>query len=215
MAANPILKAAVGTPPTVTRPSQADFARFLRGHSDEAEKLVRLLADGSITPTEFGDRLYAQLSRAHTYGWAMGRQRAGDLRAKDIVDELVGISKADMESDWIAGFVSQLESGWALDGEGNFQAGKVLNRTKLYVGKVRGTAGEAFVEASSSESEFDWVLGGAEKHCGDCPQLAALSPWSKDTLFQHPGDGNTPCLANCKCHLKRDDGMTSFKPVRL
>ncbi len=42
-----------------------------------------------------------------------------------------------------------------------------------------------------------------------------MSPFTKATLFQVPGDGQTPCRTNCLCYLEREDGRLSMRPITL
>jgi hypothetical protein len=103
---------------------------------------------------------------------------------------------------------------WDVD-ERAWKPQAIRNRARLYVQKMRGTSGQAFVSASGGDAEFNWVLAAVE-HCDECPVLAAKSPWFGDELYTTPGNGDTPCRSNCKCHLvRKSDGLTSFKPVRL
>lgn len=55
--------------------------------------------------------------------------------------------------------------------------------------------------------ELWWDLEPVAKHCADCPDVAAGSPYSApgtgaNELDQTPGDGATECGANCKCSLR-------------
>jgi hypothetical protein len=98
------------------------------------------------------------------------------------------------------------------DGDGSFRPGSLDPRTDLYVGRMRGSANEAFAKGSFEDdpkAEFVWQLG-SEDSCEDCPEKAADSPYTEDTLYSYPGDGDTECLGNCKCILVRQDGATGF-----
>jgi len=103
-----------------------------------------------------------------------------------------------------------------LDADGAVRADTVKSRQDLYAQKLRGTANEAFVESGEDNEEYDWILGGTERHCEDCPRIAALSPFTKETLFAYPCSGDTECLGNCDCVLKRvSDGVKGFSAVDL
>jgi hypothetical protein len=208
----PTTSAAPQLPP-LRRPSQRDWRTHLAGVFDEANALSARLAAGSIPPRQWGESFYDLLARGHAASWRMGRNRSGDMGADDAVDDLVGRAKADGDAHWLLRFVGDIESGKYTDEDGAFKLAAFKQRQALYVGKMRGTANEAFVESSADEEEFDWVLGGAEDHCPDCPVLAESSPWKKDEMFTHPGSGDTPCLSHCKCHLvRKSDGLDGFKP---
>lgn len=173
------------------------------------------LVSGRISAREFGERMQASLIDGHAQSWTLGRQRAGDLTAATADDFFVGLARADADADFLLSFLEDIEGDRYRDADGNLKPKAVKARAKLYAQKMRGTSGDAFVAACADEDEFTWVMAGIE-HCSDCPELAALSPWTKDTLFAKPGDGETDCLGNCKCHLERSsDGRQSFKPVSL
>ena len=201
---------------TPRRPSQIDYARMLRSQRDRLHEIADELARGEITPRQWGERFQQILIDGHTESWTLGRQRAGDLSGPTIDDFLVGIARADGDAQYLLAFIDDIEGDRYRRDDGSLKVGAVKARANLYVGKMRGTAGEAFVETSEDEEEFNWVLSAVENHCSDCPELALLSPFTKDTAFAHPGDGSTPCLGNCLCHwVRASDGIEGFKPVEL
>lgn len=154
------------------------------------------------------------LFEGHYYSHMIGQDQA--YRQPNVaLAKLVGREMADEEIYFLRGFVNDIVSGRYTVG-GVIQEARLMNRAGLYVGKMRGTASKGFVDASPRGAEFVWTLGGSEDKCAECPELAALSrevPFTANTLFQHPGDGSTPCLGNCKCTLVRvSDGAQSQKP---
>lgn len=193
------------------RPSQIEYASFLRSMLKDSDALLERLASGQISPRAWGDLFKLIMNDGHAGSWILGRQRAGDLTGSRVEDYLIGVGYADTQSDFLLNFIRDLENGRYTDDEGNFKLNHVRNRANLYLQTMRGTSGAAFV--SISEGEFNWIMAGIE-HCEDCPELASLSPWDESTLFAYPGDGSTSCVGNCRCHLERlSDGLTSFKPV--
>lgn len=182
----------------------------------ELERLVNEFARGSITPEEFGDRAYAALSDGHTDAYVAGMRRAGSrLDPLTLQNEAqrLGRAAADKENEFLDMFVRDLEDGRYLDASGALRADFVLQRADMYALKTRATANEGFVSASASnvpDEEFTWLMT-AREHCGDCPRLAALSPYKADELFTMPGGGDTECLSRCQCVLVRhSDGLHSF-----
>lgn len=195
-------------------PKQSEFTLLQTGTADDLAALAKRLATEEIGSTEWYLRFSNMLLERHADAWILGRRLAGDRSAPDIADELVGRAKADQENEWLMRFLTDIETGRYTDDEGKLKENAVAARSRMYAGKLRGTANEAFIEASPAEAEFEWRLGGAEKHCGDCPELAAMSPWLKDELGTWPGEGGTPCLTNCKCRLVRlEDDLSGFHPV--
>lgn len=197
-----------------SRPSQSEFRRALIGRRNNVHEIVDRLVADKIGIDQFGDDFYRQLLDGHAQSWGLGRNRGGDL-AEDLNDFLRGREKADEESEYLQRFLDDLQTERYRDAEsGALKGDPIKLRTDLYVQKMRGTAGEAFVHTFEAEEELEWSLGTDESHCEDCPQMAALSPFTKETLFSYPGDGQTECLSRCLCHLVRlSDSITSFKPV--
>jgi hypothetical protein len=194
-------------------PTQLDFDRFFHANRREINALVDRLSRGFISVNEFGDHMYSLLKDGHEEAWRLGRRKAGDLTHHTVDDFLIGREKADAQNVFLRRFLDDLENDdWSKNPDGSWRSDRIRARANLYNGAMRGTANEGFVEACDDDEEFDWVLGGNENHCNECPYLATLNPWTKDTLFTKPGSGDTPCLGNCKCHLMRhSDGEIGFK----
>lgn len=92
-------------------------------------------------------------------------------------------------------------------------------RLELYGGAVDGSFWRGWLEGMPSNVVLDWRLGIAE-HCRGCLELAANSPYSKpgsgnNPLPTVPRNGETPCLANCKCYLVGTAGTAEYTPVNL
>lgn len=199
------------------RPTQAEFASVLKRYQSRVHDIVLQLNNGVLTVAEFGDEFYKILLDGHGDSWMLGRQRSGDLSAFGVDDALIAREIADEQTEFLQDFLDALDSNPRYRYEdGTFNLEIVNNRSDMYVSRMRATASEAFVESSDSGEEFNWVLGAVEEHCLDCPDLAEISPWTADTLFTHPGAGDTPCLTNCKCHLVRiSDSISMFSAVDL
>lgn len=214
-----VLKAPAAQPqwilPSPKKPTQGDFKRFLTGMRDNGAFLRQQVQAGNIGADQFGEEFYNLLRRGHSDAWRLGKNRAGDFTDNPFMDALTGRGVADGEAEFIHGFINRISNGFYQTAEGEWKEKLFQSHVNLYVQKTRGTANEAFTEASPVEAEFDWVLGAVEKHCSDCPYFASLNPWKKDEIVTNPGQGETQCLGHCKCHWRRDDGQTSFKPVSL
>jgi hypothetical protein len=201
-------KAAPGMIPR--RPSQQNFNAMLRTRQNDLNALIDQLAKGELTPREWADAFDEVLLNGHTQAWAMGRQRAGDLYPMKPSDQMVGIIAKDAEAPFLQGFMQDIIDGRYRDDEGEWKIGQIKQRASLYVGKMRGTASEAWVKAGPQDEPIKWVMLALE-HCTDCPEMAALSPWEPGDLWAYPGSGDTECLGNCKCVLRRESGAESFR----
>lgn len=196
------------------RPRQTDFRKMVKGLGESSDDLLDRFAKGDTDARQWSEDFYKLVRQGHREAWRLGRQRAGDFTGNSITDALIGRSVADGQADYIHGFADRLASGFYGEGD-EFKTTLARSHANLYLKQTRGTANEAFTESSPDEAEFDWTLGGAEKHCSECPYYASLNPWKKDEIVTNPGQGETPCLSNCLCHWVRNDGIASFKPVDL
>lgn len=203
----------------------AEFQAWFKDHQNyrwnQAKRLTQKLVDGKITPTEWHDALEALLMEGHSNAWQIGRTLGGaDVSDFNDSDLYAGRGYKDVEADYLARFLDAIQNGAFTDEEtGTIIASRIDNRARLYLGKMRGTANDAFVYGSPDEADFYWKLGAPEEHCEECPQLAELfNPSKKEHLFATPGSGDTPCLGNCYCHIERvvnDETTIGLKPVVL
>ena len=196
---------------TVARiPSKTAVRRVQASVIDDFGTATGRLVGGQLSQRQWVEAIHDSLIDGHGLSWSIGRQRAGDMAAFGIDDQLIGLQAADNEQPWLQAFADDVADGrYTLD-DGTLNAKAINNRLRLYAGKLRGTANEAFVEASDDGEEFEWVLGLCE-HCDDCPDIASMSPYTKEANLGYPGDGGTACLGNCQCHLVRaSDGRVGL-----
>lgn len=164
---------------------------------------------GEITPDSWEMRIADILRQAHVNAASFGRQMAGvSGEAPSVLDEIIGRATAETDLEFLKRFADAIRSGKYTGAEQELLRPPIQQRADLYVGRLRGTASDAFVENSPSESLYEWVLI-AEDNCEDCQRIAASGPYTKDTLPARPGNGMTQCLTNCKCVLVRNDGVIS------
>lgn len=177
----------------------------------------RRLESGELSPRQWAEAFDKELHAGHIEAVRLGRALGGAeaLPDNELEDFARGIK--DNEAQWLQAFQGAIEAkdDRYFDADGNIKPGSLESRTDLYVGKMRGSANDAFRDASDPDAEFDWELGGNEDHCDDCPQIAAASPYRQDTLYTTPGAGDTECLGNCTCVLVRGDGIRGFDRVDL
>lgn len=204
-------KAAPGMIPR--RPSQGNFNAMLNARQSDLNALIEQLGKGEITPREWADAFDEVLLNGHTQAWAMGRQRAGDLYPLKPSDQMIGLAAKDGEAPFLQGFMDDISNGRYIDDEGNWKLGQIKQRASLYVGKMRGTASEAWAKAAPLDERVYWVMLAME-HCTDCPEMAALTASKEFTaseLWAYPGSGDTQCLGNCRCVLRLASGAESFR----
>lgn len=182
---------------------------LVRDTKRRMDKAVLQYSTGKMSAREFEAATFALLEERHTRAAVLGRQRAGDPHARYSMDELFGRMVMMGERQYLRAFTDDLIAGRYTDEEGNPKVRQIRNRLHAYTGRLVGTSNETFVGASIGAS-FDWVLGGAEKSCSDCPDLAANGPYRWDKLPTVPRANSTQCLYRCLCHLRRNDGVTGF-----
>jgi len=183
--------------------TQEDLDRVLyRTRNRLNEAVEAYLREGD--ERAFGGRVLEALEDGYTKAVYLGRHRAGDIAPPENDDRLFAQYTLREQTPYLEGFISDLS-------DGDYPEAKLRNRALSYVGRVLGVANEAFVLASDSDELFYWILGGNENNCGECPDRAKRSPYRKNELPGFPGDCSTKCLMNCKCHLVRSDGVSSFR----
>ena len=177
----------------------------------------RLVNGGNVEA--WADNFFDAILQANANSHWIGRDLVSvDPTIFEELDILAARAIADDDAEYLQGFIDDILDGRYTDEAGDLMLDQILNRQKLYMGKARGISAQASVDALDLETEITWVLGGAEKHCSDCPRLASISHYFKDDLFTTPGACDTPCLGNCKCHLEFEVGgkkVQTIKPVVL
>lgn len=194
------------------RPGQAQFARVCRATGRKLDRLAQQLASGEIGLANYEALCLDVLEEGHGLTASLGRRRAGDPIVTDGLDALRARQVMKGESRHFGAFISQLRDGDKryLDPEfGTFDPDKIASRSRNYLGALRGTANDAFVETSVATDLFDWVMLASE-HCYRCPELESGSPYTRDGLPTRPGKCETPCRHNCGCVLVRHDGVVGF-----
>lgn len=199
-------------------PTDADFARMLARRRKEFASITKQLVKGDIDAFEWATRFEAILLEGHTNAAHMGRMLALQEAVEgDLVDILRGQTAVDAEHYYTQGFLESLLNKdpryWDEEAK-KWNQVAIRQRQDFYLGKMRGTANEAFIAESPDEAEIYWRLGGAEDHCEECPEYAEMSPWLKNELPTWPGDNDTPCRFNCTCFVTIND-IDGFKPVRF
>jgi len=192
--------------------SQASLERVVSGTRTQINKIVLDYSTGKLSARRFEESMTQLLEDRHARAAVLGRQLAGDSRARNVADDAFARIVLKQEKEYLRNFTNDLLQGRYTDEEGNPKVSVIQQRALSYTGKLVGTANEAFAAGSQGFS-FDWVMGGAEEHCEDCPRLAANSPYAWDALPTVPRANATQCKFHCRCYLKRNDGLDGFQPV--
>lgn len=199
-------------------PTDIDFRKMVATRRKQFASLTRKLSKGDLDPYEWAAFMEAILFDGHTNAALLGRRLAKQkwVRAA-LIDMARGQAATDAEHVHLHGFLEALSAKdpryWD-ESTKSWIEPAILDRQTLYLGKMRGTANQAFIAETPADSLVHWRLGGSEDHCAHCPEYAALSPFEKSELPTWPGDNDTPCRFNCLCYIEIDD-ITGFAPVRF
>ena len=195
-------------------PSNADFRQMLAFYDGEQRKLINRFVSGELTENELMDEMYASLYGLHLEASVMGRKRAGSTEGLTEADRAFALQVMQEQAEYLVGFLQDLEDRsprYFNPDEQSWREDRLAWRQSLYVERGYGTANWQFENASPDTAEFDWVTH-ADESCEDCLANEAASPWPKGTLSEVPRDGSTACRLGCKCELRRNDGVTGFRP---
>jgi hypothetical protein len=193
-------------------PTDKDFARLVTAHRSMIETLTENLAEGTYTATEYIERLFAMLERGHTESVKLGRNLGGDFADSEPDDLGFAQLVMDGEAEYLARFLTDIQTGRYTDADGALRAKAVRARARMYTGKYRGTANEVFVLSSEDGEKFAWHQLTIEP-CDDCPRIERGGPYTAEQLaiIGHPGQGRTQCKTNCGCVIVRlSDGRFGF-----
>lgn len=187
-----------------------DWQQIAKKVGRNMRRIAKELERGDITPAVWRAKMDSAIRIGHVEAHMAGQRIAG---AQGYAGEAQRIGRiiGDGESQYLQGFLNDILDGRYLDLDGTFRTQSVLSRQMMYVNKTRASASTGFVYASSG-NQFDWVLGAVEDHCDECPIMAAGGPYTEETLYTVPGLADHPCLTNCRCFLKRDDGVVGPLP---
>lgn len=200
--------------PRVFRYRDLDTGRFLRraevldyvgravGAADvAADQLGVFVADGTLSPGDFGDLFKAELKSTYIQQYLLGIGGREQMTPEDW-GSVGGMLHEQYRH--VADFVQEVAAG-------NLSEAQIQARVRMYTNSSR----EAFERAhgriadKAGMTEELWVLGVAE-HCPDCMDYAAEG-WQPLGHFPAPGEGATQCLTNCQCHKayrNPDTGVT-------
>lgn len=191
----------------------SEFLSLIAAKDRALRALTRRLGSKAITPSEWRDAMESEIEGLHTEADLIGQRMGGLDVASTLRAEQIGRIMRDIESQYLNDFLAKIEDEGYLDDDGELNEDAIYHRQRLYLGKARGTGNQAFVDVSPGSAKFDWDLG-LEDNCPDCPVLAGGGPYTKETLYTTPGAGDTVCLGNCGCVIRRSDGVVGIEAIR-
>ena len=192
---------------------------YLIGQRSKLAAIVGILTTDGIPLDAFSKIILAILRSSHAYAAMYGRRLTGDDAPLNDEDWAYADLVMEGQREFFDNFIKQLRDrdpryvGTSqVDGSPLYKLKPIMSRLDLYLRRTVGTANEVFVSASPDDALFWWVLGENEDHCSDCPDLAAGSPYTKESLPTVPGAAETICQLGCLCSVVREDGATTLDP---
>jgi hypothetical protein len=187
----------------------ADTARELRRLQARTANQLYSLMNGvrtrRLTPQQATGQARTLFRVSHALAALYGVQRGG---GSGEVRRAVADRAAKAEMEFLRGMIADAKAGrYARRSAGGEGAKALRARATLYSLKLVGTANSAYVASLEEGAVIRWVLGSAES-CEVCPVYAAGGPYTRATLPAVPGDGSTPCVTQCRCHLETAAGSS-------
>jgi hypothetical protein len=197
------------------RPDQRQFAKLNKAIGRQFDQFARQLRAGTLSLDEWQAACLTAIETGHTQAAALGRRRAGDPAENAPADALRAESVMREERVFFQRFAAAVrdKDPRYVGEDGRSFADRVATRSRQYLGKMRGTANDAFVGSSQPGDLFDRVML-SDEHCSTCPGKEG-GPYSADQIRRmgYPGDGSDECGGNCGCVLVRYDGVVGFGRV--
>ena len=188
---------------------------------------------GHINLLELHDALVQTLTESHAEASALGRQFAGKSAGDGASDAAMSAAVMEQQAPFLEGLLADMKAGrYVVDKNGQLLSaanpdsslvladdaptltGALLSRLTLYALAMRATAQASWLFAQDGGQVIAWTVNAGE-NCEGCIAMGEGSPYAAGDLQQVPGDGQTPCLANCNCTLSIEDGREGVPHITL
>lgn len=174
--------------------------RHVARSRDNLRNIASELVAGKISPTQFRERMAAEIRIMHIGAATLGA--GGILNLSENHMSLLN-RRIAQQMAYLDNFVRDVQNRQA---QGIPLGNRDIARAGLYASAARVTASQAqrqFVtNQTRGESMERRVLGACEDHCADCESMAALGWQPVGSL---PPIGDSECGQNCCCHFEYDD----------
>ncbi len=186
-----------------------DLADLEREGDLRIRELVRYHLEDRTDPEGFMHALTLLLEELHRRAANEGASHAGS----DDDDPEAGDLIFAADRPWLDKLRDDLAHSPKLrDAAGALLIAAILARALRFLARLIASANEAWKRRQTGR--IYWRLGVPKtSHCPKCPQLAAGSPYTAETLPTVPG-GDTPCQQFCYCHLEDEYGRPAFRRRR-
>lgn len=187
--------------------------KVLGAFKDEIQAHAEQLIDGKIDVAAWEGLMGDTIRNHHESIFETARLEYGGK--DDLTKEQLSWLHKEIaeEQKYLSGFRSDIEAGDLV----NVSPDAIRARADLYTGKGNNLYQTGKNAAFAGQEVLIWWELGIPMtdHCFSCPELAAGSPYTPETLPTFPGAGDTECLTNCYCSLtyefKNEDGDSEFE----
>ncbi len=174
---------------------QATVADEMLRHSDAThstlEALTRQLYAGDINLARWQVAVASELKDAHLAQAMFGAGGRANM----------GFAEFGRVGQTLREQYSYLDKFAADIAAGRVSEAMALSRVAHYGDSSKASYWNEFIARSDGLLYWDDVPD--KNECGVCPQIAAGSPYTKETIPSSPGDGKTPCKGRCRCRVRR------------
>lgn len=165
---------------------------------------------GTVSIHTLRANLVTALLGAHAQATWLGRRLAGSVSPLGDADRRFAQVALTAQAAYLTGLLNDIGAArYPPQADGAMNAA-LVHRLLQWAHRLRGTANEAWGLAQPPGTLFYWDLGMVERHCAECPEREAASPYTIDTIPGWPGDMSTPCLDNCDCDVRTESDQRGF-----
>jgi len=180
------------------RSSIAQYSSLRRRFDRELKGILADFQAGKIDHRQALLKFRNTATTTYRSAFRLGAMRAGNPYYKDIgltaVDAKFAVAARRAEERFFNRFLTQTARGTSrLD---------PMTRVSNYAKSLDAQFWNGYVAGSPETVQIHWELGlPSGDHCGDCEEIAAHSPYNRNTLPTVPRAGDTQCLHQCYCQL--------------
>jgi hypothetical protein len=159
-------------------------------------ELANFAATGDISTKDFITQMRQEIKNAYFEQYALG---IGDRELNNSDYGLVGSLVKD-QYQYLEKFANDCQSGTLTPDQIQARMDMYINSSRSAYETAKGY--EAFANGADEEQ---WICHEDEKTCPDCSGYAAQG-WVQFGDLPEPGDGESECLTNCRCHKEYRKG---------
>lgn len=192
--------------------AMAELRKILGAYGADVYQAIEDYLAGRIGPEGLQEAFRGIAGSSHTAAHVLGQEVAGAQVVRGLAADR-GAVMAGLETQFFRGFINALVAKDPRYHDGDeWRNDQIARRVEMYLPRTEASAGYGWLAGHEPRQLFDFILGAAD-HCEDCPVLAEMGPYYRETLWTMPRNGDTPCGFNCKCQVQTVEGDAGFGPA--